>query len=354
MGADATTGTIDYERGMQHLMAAALAAVQRLHPTRASDAWFLDIGAHVGVHALQFAARGTPVIALEPFPDTARRLLCSKAHGGAALATLAVLPFAAWATTGARVRMDTYPANSAVAFTTTDEATNNPDATIPFLAALGKASGTAGRPSRRFVVPTLALDDLFAANPGLPPPAVVKIDVEGGEGGALAGWARTLGGWAPHERPPVLVIELNAVLARLQGYDVLVDVAVPLVVHFGYRMWRGDMGGGATVAGRDSAAAPGYAELTARMYATAAAVSAAASVRRADADNATDSADEHRTPADGLRGTGAAPMTLREFHDDGAPCSHNFVFIAAAVADAVLAELPRDVFHGDASRNACA
>lgn len=71
-------GTVGFERGLHSRMTAVFehraAAVGR---NGGGPAWLLDVGAHVGIHDLQFASRGTPVVAFEPFPDMAQRLVCS-------------------------------------------------------------------------------------------------------------------------------------------------------------------------------------------------------------------------------------------------------------------------------------
>ena len=308
-------GTIGFEPGLHYFLTHAMDVAVALRPRHdAAAPWLLDVGAHIGVHSLAFAARRTPVLAFEPFPTTVARLLCSKAAGGDALASLVVVPAAAWSTTGGSpVRMDSYPANTAVAFTVVEAHADALDEYFPNM--LGRASAprsttqpalppqSESRPSRQFLVPTVALDDVFAANPGLPPPLVVKVDVEGGEGHVLRGWAATLAAWTPAERPPVLVVEINAFLAEVQGFNAVTDVATPLVRNYGYRMWRGDLG------------ARGYPEMTPRIT--------------------------------------NGSVTLQQLFDEGRDCEFNFVFLAGDVADAILAALPRDVFAGDESSNAC-
>ena len=84
--------------------------------------------------------------------------------------------------------------------------------------AMGKALGSAGRDehyTQTIKVQGLALDD-FVFQQGNPPPAVIKMDIEGGEGMALAGMPRLL-----KETRPVLLIELHGEEAARQVWDCL-------------------------------------------------------------------------------------------------------------------------------------
>ena len=84
--------------------------------------------------------------------------------------------------------------------------------------AMGKALGSAGRDehyAQTIRVQGLALDD-FVYSQGKPPPAVIKLDIEGGEGMALAGMPRLL-----EEASPVLLIELHGEEAARQVWDCL-------------------------------------------------------------------------------------------------------------------------------------
>ena len=84
--------------------------------------------------------------------------------------------------------------------------------------AMGKALGSAGRDehySQTIKVQGFALDD-FVFTQGNPPPAVIKMDIEGGEGMALAGMTRIL-----KEAKPVLLIELHGEEAARQVWDCL-------------------------------------------------------------------------------------------------------------------------------------
>jgi FkbM family methyltransferase len=84
--------------------------------------------------------------------------------------------------------------------------------------AMGKALGSAGRDehySQTIKVQGIALDD-FVYILGNLPPAVIKLDIEGGEGMALAGMKRLL-----KEARPLLLIELHGEEAARQVWDCL-------------------------------------------------------------------------------------------------------------------------------------
>jgi len=84
--------------------------------------------------------------------------------------------------------------------------------------AMGKAFGSAGRDehySQTIKVQGITLDD-FVFTQENPPPAVIKMDIEGGEGMALAGMLRLL-----KVAKPVLLIELHGEEAARQVWDCL-------------------------------------------------------------------------------------------------------------------------------------
>jgi len=91
---------------------------------------------------------------------------------------------------------------------------------VPFLThpsgAMGKALGSDGREEQyngRIIVPGLALD-VFVYDENHPEPDVIKMDIEGGEGQALAGMPRLLA-----EKKPILLIELHGEKAAHQVWD---------------------------------------------------------------------------------------------------------------------------------------
>jgi FkbM family methyltransferase len=82
--------------------------------------------------------------------------------------------------------------------------------------AMGKALGSAGRDEQyngRITVPGLALD-AFVYDENHPAPDVIKMDIEGGEGKALAGMPRLLS-----EKRPILLIELHGEKAARQVWN---------------------------------------------------------------------------------------------------------------------------------------
>ncbi len=84
--------------------------------------------------------------------------------------------------------------------------------------AMGKAEGSAGRDEQyehSITVDGLAMDD-FVYKDKNPPPDLVKLDIEGGEGLALAGMARIL-----REAQPVFLIELHGEQAARQVWEQL-------------------------------------------------------------------------------------------------------------------------------------
>ena len=93
---------------------------------------------------------------------------------------------------------------------------------VSFLAhasgTMGKALGSAGRDehyTQTIRVQGIALDDFVYIN-GNPEPVVIKMDIEGGEGMALAGMPRLL-----KEARPVLLIELHGEEAARQVWGCL-------------------------------------------------------------------------------------------------------------------------------------
>ncbi|GAB4534129.1 MAG: hypothetical protein Fur0018_23860 [Anaerolineales bacterium] len=94
--------------------------------------------------------------------------------------------------------------------------------TVPFLIGpsddMGKAAGSAGRSldyADSIEVPALALDDFVYAQ-GNPPPALLKMDIEGGEVLALPGMRRLL-----HEAHPLLLLELHGPESARAAWDAL-------------------------------------------------------------------------------------------------------------------------------------
>ena len=84
--------------------------------------------------------------------------------------------------------------------------------------AMGKALGSAGRDEQyndRITVPGLALD-AFVYDENHPAPDVIKMDIEGGEGSALAGMPRLFA-----EKRPILLVELHGEKAAHQVWNYL-------------------------------------------------------------------------------------------------------------------------------------
>lgn len=96
---------------------------------------------------------------------------------------------------------------------------------------MGKAAGSAGRSldyAETIEVPALSLDDFVYAQ-GNPPPALVKMDIEGGEVLALPGMRRLL-----QEARPVLLLELHGPESARAAWEALTAAGYSL-----HRMVRG-------------------------------------------------------------------------------------------------------------------
>ncbi len=164
------------------------------------DAVCYDVGANAGFFTLAFARLAGPkghVFAFEPLAGNAAALLFHVAVNDLRQVTLVQ---AAVSETEGLLPFEAHEANS-----------------MGRLAA-GAETGC--------LVPTLSLDGVVFAR-GLPPPHVIKIDVEGAEAAVLGGAARVLG-----ECRPVVVLSLHGpdcfrdCLALLQGHGyVVTDLA---------------------------------------------------------------------------------------------------------------------------------
>lgn len=62
----------------QHVSDFLVRALRAVAARRPGPAWFLDVGANIGVHTGAVATAGFPVLAVEGFPTTAARLTCSR------------------------------------------------------------------------------------------------------------------------------------------------------------------------------------------------------------------------------------------------------------------------------------
>ena len=91
---------------------------------------------------------------------------------------------------------------------------------------MGKAAGSAGRREEHYTaeisVPGLSLDE-FVYEQGFPPPAAVKMDIEGGEVLALPGMRRIL-----MEQAPILFLELHGPESEKVAWQVLTGAGYTL------------------------------------------------------------------------------------------------------------------------------
>ena len=166
----------------------------------------LDVGANIGLSALEFSRTAGPggrVIAFEPHPDTAARLRANLDRNGAA--NVEIVQSAVGAAPGT------------ITFNESADAT------------LSSASVIPRNLVRSFDVP-LTTVDLAWAEAGRPFVAVLKIDVEGGELAVLQGAGELLArdhpailleAWGPQQLDPIhaLLIAAGYVQHQPDGFE---------------------------------------------------------------------------------------------------------------------------------------
>lgn len=162
-------GTADFFVAQMRGVAAARALAGDARP-----AWFLDVGANIGVHSAALAAAGVPVLAVEGYPTSAARLACTKALNK--WDHLVVVPEAVAAAPGT------------VCFAVRSEENQG----MNWLD--GEAPPAGGCPAESLVQARGLSDmlELYAPHT-LVPPAVVKVDIEGACGWGEGGGARGVG-----------------------------------------------------------------------------------------------------------------------------------------------------------------
>jgi len=163
-----------------------------------------DVGANVGLFSVAAAALAGPrgaVISIEPDAWLVQLLRRTASMQAGTSARITVLPCGI--TEGVGLRTFCIPQRA--------RSSN-------YLVEYGR-SQTGGEAERQTIV-TLSLDDLLR---WLPPPRIVKVDVEGAEGEVLAGAARLL---ADHR--PILLLEVGELAAeevtallRMRAYRLL-------------------------------------------------------------------------------------------------------------------------------------
>ena len=153
-----------------------------------------DVGANVGYVSLlsaRLSGESGKIFAFEPLPANVNRLRKNVLIN--ALESRIIVTHAAVIDTVQPVTFLTHPSG-----------------------AMGKALGSAGRDEQyngRITVPGLALD-AFVYDENHPTPDIIKMDIEGGEGRALAGMPRILA-----EKRPILLIELHGEKAARQVWN---------------------------------------------------------------------------------------------------------------------------------------
>lgn len=156
--------------------------------------WLFDVGSNIGVHTVAVGAAGFGVIAIEANPATAARLRCSIAAN--TLAPRVALLNVAVGGAGS-------PPHVCI---------EQKDSDNRGTAFVRGGSGPCAKGAA--AVPTLVLDALFEALPAaLPPPTVLKIDVEGFELFALRGGDS----WLHRAPPPFVLIEVQPDLLARAG-----------------------------------------------------------------------------------------------------------------------------------------
>jgi FkbM family methyltransferase len=162
-----------------------------------------DIGANIGYTSLLFAravGRQGRVYAFEPLPENIRRLTDHVALN-AAQQQIHLLPYAVSDQEGSETFL------------------------VHRSAAMGKLVGSAERETSyvdRIEVRSIRLDELVSRDE-VPPPQVIKLDIEGGGVKALPGMRRTLA-----EHTPIMLLELHGP----EEQQVVWELLVPL----GYRL----------------------------------------------------------------------------------------------------------------------
>lgn len=173
----------------------------------AQGSMILDVGAHIGYHALSFAALYPhgQVIAFEPNPanvERAERNLALSTDLAARIRLLSIALSDASGTIGMNGSSNVEDQTSSGSYIE--------GASKPLEGAVYAKAGF-----RDFPVKARALDGL-ATEEGWPPVAVMKIDVEGAEHLVLAGAMKTL------ERDhPLLLMEVHSVLCMLKVCELL-------------------------------------------------------------------------------------------------------------------------------------
>lgn len=156
--------------------------IQEVMDMLSSGGVLYDIGANVGLYTLVAAKRGVHVVAFEPAPANHASLRRNLAHNH--LSSVHVIPLALGETRG-RARFFT----------------SGTDAASQINSLSGDVVARYGRSRRVIDIDIARLDDTAR---DLPPPDVIKIDVEGAEGAVLRGAVQIL-----REHGPVLSIELH-------------------------------------------------------------------------------------------------------------------------------------------------
>jgi FkbM family methyltransferase len=180
-------------------------AVARSGPFNGKMCW--DIGAHIGYHALTFAAmlgEGGKVIAFEPSPANLSRLTMNLERNPTLGSRISIKPMALAENSGVaefRFSDDVESGISSGAHLT--------GGTLPSDESIYESFGLTQ-------VQTATIDELVRSGEA-PAPDLMKIDVEGAEAAVLRGGQEVI-----QARHPVLLIEVHHILQMLEVCQLLI------------------------------------------------------------------------------------------------------------------------------------
>jgi len=170
-------------REAQILSGSEASTVERIRRIVRPGDTVYDVGANVGLYASFFSRLTGPsgrVYAFEANPVCVYFLQANRAHNS--LENVEILPIAVG------------DSPSSIGFTVNYR---------NLLVGMSDAAAAPGKSGHRFDAPAAALDQMIETH-GLRPPDIVKIDIEGAEGAAIAGMREIL---ARHR--PILIIEIH-------------------------------------------------------------------------------------------------------------------------------------------------
>lgn len=207
--------------------------------TQEGDVWYLDVGANIGVHAVQVASAGWPTVAVEATPSTAMRLSCSKLINQ--LPHLQVVNAAVFDQSGVNICLQHFPdnegANSLVVGDQGDQPCGKDSEYAVSTVRLDELlSPSTWRPAnwRRKLQKDPASGNGFAFQPLSVGPTVMKMDVEGSEWLALEGYKSIMG---TLHKPKFLFFELLSWFLAEKGRDSNLGNVMLRMIDWGYKSY---------------------------------------------------------------------------------------------------------------------